>query len=63
MRLEQNSSEGEANEAIRNLVLLVASLSFCGHTEMKVSGNAAATALYQLDAFVMPEPENRGVFQ
>lgn len=27
---------------------------------MKATTNAAATSLYQLDAFVMPDPENRG---
>lgn len=43
-------------------MLLVASLSFCGHTELEQPDPvaSAATSLYQLDAFVMPKPDNRG---
>jgi WD repeat and FYVE domain-containing protein 3 len=59
--LEQSvESDKESNEAIRNLVLLVASLSFCGHGELKLPTFDASTTLYQLDEFVMPTPENRG---
>ena len=34
LKLDKAPEETETNEAIRNLVLLVASLSFCGHTEL-----------------------------
>ncbi len=44
----------------RNLVLLVASLSFCGHTELAMPAAAASSSLYQLPDFQMPLPENRG---
>ena len=42
----------------RNLVLLVASLTFCGHTELSLV--ASSSSLYQLPDFQMPLPENRG---
>ncbi len=51
-------TESESSEAIRNLVLLVASLSFCGHTELKV--DFLSSTIYELDSFKLPEPENRG---
>ena len=35
LKLDKAPGETETNEAIRNLVLLVASLSFCDHTELK----------------------------
>jgi hypothetical protein len=41
-------------------VLLVASLSFCGHTELSMPAAAASSSLYQLPDFQMPLPENRG---
>jgi hypothetical protein len=48
-------------EASRNLVLLIASLSFCGHTELKpASSTAPSTFLFQMENFQMPEPENNG---
>jgi hypothetical protein len=46
--------------APRNLVLLVASLSFCGHTELAMPAAVASSSLYQLPDFQMPIPENRG---
>ena len=53
--------ETESLEAIRNLVLLVASLSFCGHEELKVDNSSTQnSSLHQLEAFKMPEPENKG---
>ena len=52
----------EANEAIRNLVLLVASLSFLGYTELPSStvSDVASISLFQLNSFELPQPENRG---
>ena len=60
-KLDENEAN-EANEATRNLVLLVASLSFCGHAELKTSSVAdiASISLFQLASFEMPEPENKG---
>ena len=45
---------------MRNLVLLVASLTFCGHTQLKLSTAATSTTLYQLESFEIPEPQNKG---
>ena len=60
-RLEKSSVEDtESNEAIRNLVLLVASLSFCNHKELPVPTSTADNSLYQLESFRMPKPENKG---
>ena len=50
----------ETREAMRNLVLLVASLTFCGHTQLKMSTSATSTTLYQLESFEIPEPQNKG---
>ncbi|XP_040570676.1 WD repeat and FYVE domain-containing protein 3 isoform X2 [Lepeophtheirus salmonis] len=57
LKLEQ-TVDTESNEAIRNLVLLVASLSFCGTTELKP--NTSMMSHYQLPNFQLPEPENQG---
>ncbi len=48
----------ENKEALRNLVLLIASLTFCGHAELKMP--QAASSLYQLETFEYPEPQNKG---
>jgi hypothetical protein len=50
----------ESREAIRNLVLLVASLTFCGHTEIKMPQSLGSASLYQLDSFEQPELMNKG---
>ena len=50
----------ETREAMRNLVLLVASLTFCGHIQLKMSSVATSTSLYQLESFEIPEPQNKG---
>ena len=54
------SSNEENREALRNLVLLVASLTFCGYTELKMPASVSSLSLYQLDSFEQPEPINRG---
>eukprot|EP00095_Tigriopus_kingsejongensis_P009945 maker-scaffold981_size73921-snap-gene-0.19 protein:Tk09945 transcript:maker-scaffold981_size73921-snap-gene-0.19-mRNA-1 annotation:"low quality protein: wd repeat and fyve domain-containing protein 3" len=59
LKLEQGP-EADTSDAIRNLVLLVASLSFCGHTDLQINAVAANASLYELDSFKMPEPENKG---
>ena len=51
----------ESREAVRNLVLLVASLTFCGHQELKMPCSSVGSGtLYQLESFEQPEPINRG---
>ncbi len=62
-RIEYNKERKNkvlARVPCRNLVLLVASLSFCGHTELAMPAAAASSSLYQLPDFQMPLPENRG---
>jgi hypothetical protein len=59
LKLEKDT-DPESTEAIRNLVLLVASLAFCGHTELPAGPVQAASSLYQLPDFEMPVAENRG---
>ena len=60
--LNVDQKDEESREALRNLVLLVASLTFCGHTELKIQSTLASSAstLYQMDSFELPEPTNRG---
>lgn len=57
-RLEQ-TTQPDWTEASRNLVLLIASLSFCGHSELKPS-SSATPSIFQMENFQMPEPENNG---
>eukprot|EP00094_Tigriopus_californicus_P005213 TCALIF_05026-PB protein Name:"Similar to WDFY3 WD repeat and FYVE domain-containing protein 3 (Homo sapiens)" AED:0.04 eAED:0.04 QI:7/0.93/0.68/1/1/1/16/134/3650 len=59
LKLDQ-CSESDTTDAVRNLVLLVASLSFCGHTELTLNPIAANASLYELESFQMPEPDNKG---
>lgn len=59
-RLEQDS-RAEAQDAIRNLVLMLASLTMCGHTELKPS-TASMGSLFQMLNFTLPQPSNRGSY-
>lgn len=58
LRLEQDKS-AEAAEAIRNLVLMVASLSMCGYTELRPSP-ASIGSLFHIMGFTLPQPSGRG---
>lgn len=53
--------KAEAQDAIRNLVLMLASLTMCGHTELKPS-TASMGSLFQMLNFTLPQPSNRGKF-
>ncbi|XP_012287062.1 WD repeat and FYVE domain-containing protein 3 isoform X1 [Orussus abietinus] len=57
-RLEQDE-KAEAQDAIRNLVLMLASLTMCGHTELKPSQTSMGS-LFQMLGFTLPQPSNRG---
>lgn len=59
-RLEQDKSV-ESSEAIRNLVLMVASLSMCGYTELRPSP-ASVSSLFKMIDFTLPQPLGRGTF-
>ncbi|GAB6019627.1 hypothetical protein CHUAL_001189 [Chamberlinius hualienensis] len=58
LRLEQ-STEEESQEALRNLVLLVASLAMCGYIELKPS-LASTGSLFQMQGFHIAQPSGRG---
>ena len=57
-RLEKDLSE-ESIQALRNLVLLVGSLTTCGYNEMKPS-TASTGSLYQIPGFSLPQPAGKG---
>ncbi|XP_076043582.1 WD repeat and FYVE domain containing 3 bchs isoform X2 [Oratosquilla oratoria] len=59
LRLEADTSD-ESREALRNLVLLVSSLSYCGYIELKPSA-ASVGSLFHLPGFALPVPTGRGV--
>ncbi|XP_069124433.1 WD repeat and FYVE domain-containing protein 3-like isoform X2 [Argopecten irradians] len=59
LRLEQDKNE-EAQQALRNLVLLVGSLTTCGFTEIKPSYGSSG-ALFQIPGFSVPQPTGKGV--
>ncbi|KAG7173359.1 WD repeat and FYVE domain-containing protein 3-like [Homarus americanus] len=58
LRLEADTSD-ESREALRNLVLLVSSLSYCGYIELKPS-SASIGSLFHLQGFSLPVPSGRG---
>ncbi|KAK2144414.1 hypothetical protein LSH36_759g01017 [Paralvinella palmiformis] len=59
LRMEKNESE-EAIQALRNLVLLVGSLTTCGYMELKPS-TASAGSLFKIPGFTIPQPAGKGV--
>ncbi|XP_063865461.1 WD repeat and FYVE domain-containing protein 3-like isoform X1 [Scylla paramamosain] len=58
LRLEADKSD-ESREALRNLVLLVSSLSYCGYLELKPS-SASVGSLFHIPGFSLPIPSGRG---
>nr|XP_037269371.1 WD repeat and FYVE domain-containing protein 3-like isoform X4 [Rhipicephalus microplus] len=58
LRLEQNSSQ-EACEALRNLAVLMTSLTTCGYYELKPS-QASTGSLFQIPGFTLPQPSGKG---
>lgn len=60
MKLEQERQKNsEAQAAIRNLVLMIASLCMCGYVELRPSQNQT-NALFQMQGFQMPQTSSRG---
>ncbi|CAM1304230.1 WDFY3 (predicted) [Pycnogonum litorale] len=59
LRLEQDGSQ-EAIDALKNLVLLISTLSMCGYIELKPS-QASTASLYTIPGFILPEPLGQGV--
>ncbi|KAF2366372.1 protein of unknown function DUF4704 [Trinorchestia longiramus] len=53
------ASLSEGLEALRNLVLLVVSLSYCGHSQPRPSLHPS-TSLYTIPGFTLPAPASRG---
>lgn len=59
-RLDQDREKStEAQEAVRNLILMVTSLCMCGYMELKPS-QASMGSLFQLQGFNLPQPSGRG---
>ena len=58
-RLEQEKGS-ESQEATRNLVLMLASLSTCGFKELKPSP-ASQGSLFQMGGFTLPQPSGQGL--
>ncbi|XP_032825005.2 WD repeat and FYVE domain-containing protein 3 isoform X1 [Petromyzon marinus] len=60
LRLEQAEEEG-ARDGLRNLVLLVASLSTCGAAELRPSSSLTSGVPYLLPGFTVPQPLGKGM--
>ncbi|KAK9687952.1 FYVE zinc finger [Popillia japonica] len=58
LKLESERSS-EAQESIRNLVLMITSLCMCGYVELKPS-QASTGSLFQLQGFALPQPSGKG---
>lgn len=58
LKLEQEKGS-ESQEATRNLVLMLASLSTCGFKELKPSP-ASQGSLFQMGGFILPQPSGQG---
>ena len=56
--MEQDENE-ESIQALRNLVLLVGSLTTCGFIELK-SSTTASGSLFQMPGFSVPQPAGKG---
>ena len=56
--MEQDESE-ESIQALRNLVLLVGSLTTCGFIELKPSTTSSGS-LFQMPGFTVPHPTGKG---
>ncbi|KAF7272906.1 hypothetical protein GWI33_014343 [Rhynchophorus ferrugineus] len=55
----ENEKSNEAQESIRNLVLMITSLCMCGYIELKPS-QASTGSLFQMTGFILPQPSGRG---
>ncbi|XP_019753468.2 WD repeat and FYVE domain-containing protein 3 isoform X1 [Dendroctonus ponderosae] len=58
LKLEHEKS-AEAQEAIRNSVLMITSLCMCGYIELKPS-QASTGSLFLMPGFILPQPSGRG---
>lgn len=57
-RMEQETTR-EAQDAVRNLVLMISSLTMCGFIELKPS-QASMGSLFQMPGFSLPQSSGRG---
>ena len=58
-RMELDEQE-ESIQALRNLVLLVGSLTTCGFIELKPTSNVSSGSLFQMPGFTVPVPAGKG---
>ncbi len=56
---EEKNRSTETQAAIRNLVLMIASLCMCGYQEIRLNYNPTGT-LFQMQGFQMPQTTSRG---
>lgn len=49
----------DAQAAVRNLVLMIASLCMCGYSELRLNQNPTSS-LFQMQGFQMPQTSSRG---
>jgi hypothetical protein len=57
--MEKDQKE-ESIHALRNLVLLVGSLTTCGFLELKPSSAMSSGSLFQMPGFTIPQPTGKG---
>lgn len=55
----ENEKTAEAQESVRNLILMITSLCTCGYLELKPS-QASTGSLFQMPGFILPQPSGRG---
>lgn len=58
----ENDESNEALEAMRNFVLIIASLSMSGYNELKPNQDRAES-LFQLLGFTFPQPTGHGKYE
>ena len=60
-RMEEDETE-EAIQALRNLVLLIGSLTTCGFVELRQNMAVASNTVFNLPGFKIPIPSGKGEF-
>nr|XP_022905895.1 WD repeat and FYVE domain-containing protein 3-like [Onthophagus taurus] len=55
----ENERSTDAQDSIRNLILMITSLCMCGYLELKPS-QASTGSLFQLQGFSLPQPSGKG---